>query len=631
MRAEDGEQAVEIGVHGAVISSKEREKRMRHIGSSSWVAGSDKSAAPSQHSYVADFDARGNVAMKKSDGLQEAGLWNSPHTPNFWNRPALMQAFEASPTPAPGQLKDKEAGYCVDEYGHGLPSTYREVHNENQCWDMCQADETKQACAYHYDTNHCVLYVGPAAKANGFSGFYCRMKHQEPHQVSKHPCASTCPDSVVPTCSIYQLYVQPGGCAQHCPEEVKAKYEAFLCGRKPACAATCPENMKPTCEWYNASIANGTGCASTCSEEVKLEFKNELCGIHKPACAETCPDEEVPSCGAYNSYVGPGGCAASCSEAVKNHYAAYVCGKKPLCAGKCPDDIEPTCVMTEEFIGQGGCAEGCPEKTKLIFKTEVCGMVKPACAATCPDEQVPSCSVFNTFMSPGGCGENCTEAVKEHYAPYVCGRVPLCAATCSDKTNWTCDNFDELVGEHGCAHGCSAKLKGKFKYEVCNPLHSEHIGRTYLEARPECAKECHDDGPLNCAHYHVWTAEGGCASSCSSQEKAEFQAYVCGGSDHWGGQHTDSVEEEEKKLEKLDKVIVGAEAMAGYPDSIHTKPPHEEEDPDLNQKRAMVAFCLCCLCCGWCCACFWFHKWALTKKKQKLMDHDAGYEGETDN
>jgi hypothetical protein len=170
-------------------------------------------------------------------------------------------------------------------------------------------------------------------------------------------------------------------------------------------------------------------------------------------------------------------------------------------------------------------------------------------------------------------------------------------------------------------------MKEKFKHEICNPLR-KHISKTYAEARPKCAEDCQDEATLSCAHFHhVWTKEGGCAHSCSAQDKAEFEAFVCSSASHWGQDHVPTVEEEEEKLEKFDKVVVGAEAMAGYPDSIHTAPPKEDEDPDLGSKRAMMAMCLLCVCCGWCCCCFWFHKWALTKKKAKLLEGNV-YDGE---
>merc|ERR1712100_666479 len=115
-----------------------------------------------------------------------------------------------------------------------------------------------EACAYFFDRNICIEYPAPGAnyphtniatQSNGMDGYYCRRKPGG-RQVNIHkpPCAASCPDMPVPSCSTYQTFIQPNGCAQFCSAAVRATLEAFICGRVPQCASTCPSDMEPTCD-----------------------------------------------------------------------------------------------------------------------------------------------------------------------------------------------------------------------------------------------------------------------------------------------------------------------------------------------------------------------------------------------
>jgi len=388
---------------------------------------------------------------------------------------------------------------------------------------------------------------------------------------------------------------------------------------------------------------------------MKLEFVSELCGRQKPQCAKTCPDGAVPTCSTFKAFTSPKGCAESCTDAVKTHFAAFVCGKKPLCAANCPEDVTPTCAMYNDFVGKGGCAETCSDENKLQFKTELCGLQKPACTKSCPDDAVPTCSVFHSFVKEGGCAESCSEAEKKHYAPYVCGRIPLCAAGCPQDADPTCSMYESFVAEGGCASTCTEEQKYEFKHEVCNTdkmngwsdSAHEDVKRTYGK-KPECAAACPDSLFPTCQMYKEFTGEGGwdvsphygCAGGCDPATKEHMVKTACGGHENtWLGaaeRHNslpNNIEEAEKEVEKIDLIVTGAEREAGLPDTVHTTPipeqklEEEEEKAEMKQ-RAMIALGLACVCCCWSCLCIKFHNWALGYKKSKGDEAEALVEGE---
>jgi hypothetical protein len=227
------------------------------------------------------------------------------------------------------------------------------------------------------------------------------------------------------------------------------------------------------------------------------------------------------------------------------------------------------------------CASNCSDKLKLSFHTELCGVTKPECAQSCEDDVTASCSQFKFYTEEGGCAAGCSDAQKKHYAQYVCGRVPLCAAKCTNQSLPSCDAVKDMLAVGGCAEECDEHTAAKLENEICH-IHSH--GHTYDQVS-ETAK-------------HRW---------------GDFNP-----------NEATNVEEAEDELNKLDKMIEGAEAQAGEADTTHTQPPPEaENDEEGGVPRAVMATGLLCVCCFWCGCCFAFHKWAFAKKGKSIDGEEA--------
>jgi len=406
--------------------------------------------------------------------------------------------------------------------------------------------------------------------------------------------------------------VQPGGCAANCSAAEKEHYSQFVCGRKPLCAVSCPEDVPPTCETVDTFTGAG-GCGSTCSDQIKADFKHEVChgdisgwhhnegstkygevehkGYERPPCASSCMNfdqaqkEFTTPCAMYESFTAGDGCMASCTQEVKDTMKEHACDRN--------------------HKGFAWGEEGNTRSWKVAYE----GYERPSCASNCPSfdqaqkEFTTPCRMYESFTAADGCMASCTQGVKDTMKEHSCER-----------------NVNHFAwGEAGNTRSWKVRYEGYVK--------------------PPCASSCQEFDQAQkafespCAMYESFTKGDGCMASCTQEVKDTMKENACEHNHEgyaWGeagAGHT--IEEEEAVLKKFDDIVAGAESEASLPDSRHTTPEPQEDEEESNKSTYMcIAFVLVSLCACWSYAGFAFHRWALSPKKELLVETEGESEAE---